>query len=346
MKKIYKDILDEVNNTSNPTTIRNRNDRVLLIDGLNTFIRAWTVTPTMNENGDHIGGITGFLNSIGYAIRELNPTRVIIVFDGKGNSNRKKQDYDGYKANRKKSRFRVNRAYPEMMNEEEEHKSMARQLFWLIDCLDYTPVTTMIYEGIEADDVMAYISRQILVNGEESIIMSTDKDFLQLINETTLVWSPTKKLLYNTNKLYEEYKLYPKNMLLYRILDGDKSDNIPGIKGVGLKTLIKRIPQISEDIKMDIDEIIKIAENQKDDYKIFEKIAEAKDTLIMNKKLMQLEDPDIGTKNKLMIREKFDENIKNKSKFEFFKVMNNYKMLQTFTNANDWFRELSTRMVI
>jgi len=346
MKKLYKDILDEVNNTSKPTIDRNRNDRVLLIDGLNTFIRAWTVTPTMNENGDHIGGITGFLNSIGYAIRELNPTRVIVIFDGKGNSNRKKKEYEGYKANRKKSRFRVNRQYPEMMNEEEEHKSMVRQLFWLIDCLDYTPLTTMIYEGIEADDVIAYISRQILVNGEESIIMSSDKDFLQLINDTTLVWSPTKKLLYNTDKLYKEYNIYPKNMLLYRVLNGDKSDNIPGIQGVGLKTLLKRIPEIGGDKKLTIDEIIEISEKQKDDYKIFKKIAESKKTLIMNKKLMQLEDPDIGTKNKLMIRERFDETIKNKGKFEFFKIMNNYKMLQTFTNANDWFRELSTRMVI
>ena len=92
---------------------QNSNSRVLIVDGLNTFIRSWTVNPTMDDNGDHIGGIVGTLKGIGYAIREYNATRCIIVFDGKGGSKSRKDLYSGYKENRGNNRFRVNRAYSE-----------------------------------------------------------------------------------------------------------------------------------------------------------------------------------------------------------------------------------------
>ena len=69
---------------------RKKNDSVLIIDGLNTFIRCWSSIPTMNDDGDHVGGVTGVLKSIGYAtIRQTQPTRVVVVFDGKGGSQKK-----------------------------------------------------------------------------------------------------------------------------------------------------------------------------------------------------------------------------------------------------------------
>ena len=74
--------------------------------------------------------------------------------------------------------------------------------------------------------------------------MSTDKDFLQLVDDTTIVWSPTKKKLYNTKLVKEEFGIESKNLLLYRVLDGDKSDNIPGVYGCGIKTLVKRFQKL------------------------------------------------------------------------------------------------------
>ena len=79
---------------------RTRDSDILLVDGTNNFIRCWTVVPTLNDNGEHVGGISGFLTSLGYAIKMLRPTRVIIVFDGKGGSLRRKQIYPEYKEKR------------------------------------------------------------------------------------------------------------------------------------------------------------------------------------------------------------------------------------------------------
>ena len=82
----YLSILDEIKKTRWRCLIstKNPNEKVLIIDGLNTFIRVFSVIPTTNDDGIHIGGIVGFLKSVGYAIKMLGPTRTIIVFDGKG----------------------------------------------------------------------------------------------------------------------------------------------------------------------------------------------------------------------------------------------------------------------
>ena len=84
MKKLYKNILDSVETDRETNINRHKNSRVLIIDGLNTFIRCWSSIPTMNDDGDHVGGVTGALKSIGYAIRQTQPSRVVVVFDGQG----------------------------------------------------------------------------------------------------------------------------------------------------------------------------------------------------------------------------------------------------------------------
>ena len=84
MKELYKNILESVETDRTQNIDKHKNSRVLIIDGLNTFIRCWSSIPTMNEDGDHVAGVTGVLKSIGYAIRQTQPTRVVVVFDGKG----------------------------------------------------------------------------------------------------------------------------------------------------------------------------------------------------------------------------------------------------------------------
>ena len=230
MKELYKKLLNEVESEHESNAQRVRNGRVLIIDGLNTFIRSWTTNPTMNENGEHTGGVIGSLNSIGSQIRQFNPTRVILAFDGKGGAKGRKELFEGYKADRGKNRFRVNRQYPDMMTQEDEQLSMKRQFVWLNDLLDSLPITTMIYDGIEADDVIGHIAKHVLAEDEECYIVSTDKDFLQLVDEKTFVYSPTKKKLYNREMVKEEWGMYPQNLLLFRTLDGDNSDNVPGVR--------------------------------------------------------------------------------------------------------------------
>jgi len=100
-KSKYLSILNEIKEQGGSELGDNPNENVLIIDGLNTFIRVFSVIPTTNDDGTHIGGIVGFLKSIGYTINMFRPTRCIIVFDGKGGSSRRRKLYPEYKAKRK-----------------------------------------------------------------------------------------------------------------------------------------------------------------------------------------------------------------------------------------------------
>ena len=337
MKGLYKNILNEVESERESNQSRERNSRVMIIDGLNTFIRSWTVNPTMNEDGDHTGGVVGSLKSIGYQIRELNPTRCIVTFDGKGGSKSRKKVYEGYKAGRENRKFRVNRQYMEFLDEEEEQLSMRQQFVWLNDVLDYLPVQTMIYDGIEADDTIAYLTKHTQQDLDgEVVIVSTDKDFLQLVSDKVSVFSPTKKKMYTRQVVFDEFGIWPENLLLYRTLDGDKSYNIPGIRGCGVKTLLKRFPELSEDRLITHEEFFKMCEEKQGKIKLYDDILKAKDQLLMNKRLMELDEPHIPTNQKLKILERFNVDDIQFNKLDFLKVGQKYKILQNWRDINDW----------
>jgi 5'-3' exonuclease len=336
MKELYKKLLNEVEKEHTEFQNRERNSRVLIVDGLNTFIRSWTTNPTMNEDGDHTGGVIGTLKSVGFQIREFNPTRVIMTFDGKGGSGSRKKIFEGYKADRGKNRFRVNRAYPEMMTEEDEQISMKRQFVWLADILDHLPVKTMIYDGIEADDVIAYIKTQLA--SDEVVIVSTDKDFLQLVDEKTKVYSPTKKKTFDRQMVFDEWGIWPQNLLLFRTLDGDASDNIPGVKGCGLKTVLKRFPELGEDRLITFDELFELAEQRKKDAKVYQDILDNKEIILRNRELMELSEPRIPVSHKLKIMDRFNEEDVVLDKMDFLRVGMKYKILQNWKDINDWLK--------
>lgn len=344
MKEIYKNILS--NMTLEGDTTRNKNDRVLIVDGTNTFIRCWSSIPTMNENGEHVGGVSGFLKSVGYAMKQTKPTRVVVVFDGKGGSQMRKKTYTGYKAQRSNNKLRVNRQYADLMSDEDERESMKRQFTWLSEYLHVLPVTTMIYDNVEADDVMAYIATDVQKEGQQSVIMSTDKDFLQLVDEKTIVWSPTKKIIYNRDKIFEEYGIPSKNILIYRVLDGDTSDNIPGIKGCGIKTLIKRFPELVNDELIDVDELLQLAESKRGNIKLYDTIVENKEQIITNRKLMQLKDVDISGNIKMKIMNRYDEKLNPLNKIKFLTVMTKYGMTESFGDVTKWLNDTFGKIVI
>jgi len=348
MKELYKNILNSVENERETNSNRSKNSRVLIVDGLNTFIRCWSSIPTMNDNGDHVAGVTGVLKSIGYAIKQVNPTRVIIVFDGKGGSRSRQKKFGGYKAQRDKNKLRVNRQYADLLNDEDERESMKRQYVWLSELLHVLPVTTMIYDGVEADDVMAYIATQLLKEDEQAVLMSTDKDFLQLVDGKTIVWSPTKKKIYNNNRVKEEFGMESKNLLLYRVLDGDVSDNIPGVKGCGIKTLVKRFPEITESKKLTVEDLLNLAKTKNEEriagkekpIKLYKDIIKAEEQILMNRELMQLDDPDISGVIKMDVLTRFDEELNSLKKIKFFQVCVKYGIMNGFGNdVNNWLRE-------
>ena len=132
------------------------NDRVLIVDGLNLYLRVFAVNGALNDNGVPIGGLTGFLRSLAYAIREVNPTRVIIVYDGAGGSQRRRKIHSDYKANRKPGK-RITR-WDAFKNATEEKEAMKIQFSRLLDYLDFLPINVISIDKIEADDTIAYIA--------------------------------------------------------------------------------------------------------------------------------------------------------------------------------------------
>lgn len=346
MKELYKKLLNEVEEEHSVAHLRVRNSKVLIVDGMNTFIRSWTTNPAMNEDGEHVGGVVGSLNSIAFQIREFNPTRVIVIFDGKGGSQNRRKIFEGYKSERGSKRFRVNRQYPEMMDEEDESISMKRQLLWLVDILDYLPITTMIFDGIEADDAIAYISTELIDENGECVIASTDKDFLQLINDNTKVYSSTKKKFYDRDVFFEEWGMYPQNFLLYRTLDGDTSDNVPGIKGCGLKTVLKRFPQLSEDRKIDFEELFEICKENENSAKLYKDILDGKDIVLRNKKIMDLSEPTISVHDRLKIKNRYIEADNKFDRMEFLKVGIKYKILERWKDVNSWLNSSFSNIII
>ncbi len=334
----YKSLLDEIEEEHKQSTEKSldKNSRVIIIDGLNTFIRAFSANPSINDDGVHVGGIIGFLKSIRYAISKLKPTRCIIVFDGKNGTKKRKKLYPEYKSQRK-VRHRFNRNVDWSTSPVDEEYSMKMQLSRLIKYLDQLPISILSIDNVEADDVIAYISTTVLKN--EKIIMSTDKDFLQLISDDIKIWSPTKKILYNKDKVFEEYGIPSKNLLTFKILDGDKSDNINGIRGAGIKTIVKNIPQISENKKFDIKDLISFIDKTNKKIKLFENIKNNYKLLKRNYLLMQLHNVDIGNHNKLKIQNVIHEKIPQLVKYKFSTMFIQDKLWSHIPNMEAWITE-------
>jgi len=337
MKEKYFSILENLK--EGEASEATPDDKVLIIDGLNTFIRAFAVSPVTNDDGIHVGGITGFLMSIGYAIRMLQPTRVIICFDGKGGSQRRRKLFPDYKANRL-VRTKLNRTNA-FGDKDSESENMKMQLGRLIQYLDHLPVQILAPENIEADDAIAYISKQLLTKSK-IFIMSSDKDFIQLVDDRIAVWSPTKKKLYFKNDVFEDYKLPAHNYLLYRTLTGDKSDNIPGIRGTGVITLQKRLPILFSDEVVTIDKLIDECQDSK--VKVMQTISESKQAIELNYKLMQLHDVDISGSSKSKIMNTIYNPICRMNTSQFKVMMIEDGITGAFRNLEFWMRERFLRL--
>ena len=332
-------ILDEIKKSGGDLDIGKPNDSVLLIDGMNLFIRVFSAIPTTNEDGIHVGGIVGFLRSLAYTINMIRPTRTIIVFDGKGGSNRRRKIFPQYKMGRKMS-YRLNRAH-DFLTREEEQKMMIRQLNRVVEYLECLPVNIINMENTEADDVIGYLSKHVFKENKTTIL-STDKDFIQLVDETTRVYSPTKKKMYDESKVFEEYGIHPKNFLLFRMFDGDKSDGIPGVNGIGKKTLIKLFPFMETEEQYTLDDIYRSAETQKNP--LCERVLQSKDLLDMNKRLMDLEDGIISGQTKLKVKEIVERPIQRLIKHRFQTMFLEDKMYQALPNLNSWLATTFNRM--
>ena len=259
----YKNILNNLENKR----LRKLNDDVLIIDGMNTLIRSFSLIKSMNPDGSHIGGMVGFLRSLGYLVRTFDPTRVIVVWDGKGGSGNRQNIDPNYKAQRANSRITHWGLYD---TKEQETEALVAQLYRVIDYIECLPIHQVMMEKLEADDIIAFMAKQ--AKKGKMTIVSSDKDFLQLINKNVEVYAPIKKKVYTYENVKEEIKVLPENYNVVKALLGDNSDNLKGVKGLGIKTIISEFDKLISDPTVDLDYVYSICEEKLEGKKIFPKI--------------------------------------------------------------------------
>jgi len=327
-----EDIFSLLDNVQKPGDL-GVNNRVLIVDGLNLYLRAFAVNGALNDNGVPVGGLTGFLRSLAYAIREVNPTRVIVVYDGQGGSQRRRKIHPEYKANRKPGK-RITR-WDAFKNATEEKDAMKIQFSRLIEYLDFLPVNVISIDKIEADDTIAYIAHTLL--DEDVTILSADQDFLQLVNERITVWSPTKKKFYTPRMVMDDYGVPAHNFLMYKVLMGDKSDNIEGVKGLGPKKLPKIVPDLLTQNTLDLDFILEHA--GKGEEPMHKRISESETQLRLNEELMDLKNPPISGELKLQIARLIEAPINLLSRNDFIMMYNDDQLGNAVKAPDLWLRE-------
>jgi DNA polymerase-1 len=274
--------------------------RVVIIDALNMLYRAYIVDPSLSTNGYPIGGVKGFLKILQKMVREMKPDRVIIAWDGIGGSKRRKLVQKDYKAGRKP--IRLNRDIRNM-SENEEVENKIWQQTRLTQYLNELPVIQTMVPHIEADDVIAYAVQMGCFKGWQKVIISSDKDFIQLCDDETVLYRPIQKVFLNAKRVVEEYGIHPANFALARAISGDKSDNLKGVGGVGMKTVAKRFPFLSEEKAHHISSLIEhCGEMKEEKAKVYQTIQENVGVIEQNYKLMQLYSPSIPICGKYSVR--------------------------------------------
>jgi len=327
-----EDIFSLLDNVQKPGDL-GVNNRVLIVDGLNLYLRAFAVNGALNDNGVPVGGLTGFLRSLAYAIREVNPTRVIIVYDGAGGSQRRRKIHPDYKSNRKPGK-RITR-WDAFKDARAEKDAMKIQFSRLIEYLDFLPVNVISIDKIEADDTIAYIAHTLL--DEDVTILSADQDFLQLVDERITVWSPTKKKFYTPRMVMDDYGVPAHNFLMYKVLMGDKSDNIEGVKGLGPKKLPKIVPDLLTQTTLDLDFILEHA--GKGEEPMHKKISESAVQLRLNEELMDLKNPPISGELKLQIARLIEAPINLLSRNDFIMMYSDDQLGNAIKAPDLWLRE-------
>lgn len=303
------------------------NSRVLIIDGLNTFLRAFSAIGWLNKDLLHVGGLTGFLRSLGYVVKLVRPTRVIIAFDGQGGSTNKRYIYPQYKANRGLTRVTT---WDTFESQQEESESITNQIVRLIEYLRQLPIDLISIDKIEADDVIGYIVGKL--QGEVTIV-SSDKDYLQLVTDKVSIYSPIKKKFYDEALVLKEFGVTPKNFLTQKILLGDQGDNVPGVKGVGSKTMLKNFPELGTEQEVSIDDILSKCTGKK---KIFEDIKNYEHQLRINKRLMDLKDPNIPDEAIEEIKSMLLDPYKAFNSQEFINLYHDDELGNTIPNLTMW----------
>jgi len=292
-------------------------ERSLIIDGTNIFYRAYVVNPSLSNSGLPVGGLVGFLKSLQKLIREMKPTKVFVCWDGAGGSSRRRSVVSSYKEGRKA--IRLNRSTGVSLSLEEENQSKLRQIMRLFEYLDNLPLIQLMHDGVEADDMISILCQEL--RGEQKIIVSSDKDFYQLLDDETIIYRPVQAVFKTKKDIVEEFQIHPNNFALARAVSGDKSDNLQGVKGAGLKTLAKRFPFLVEEKDYSLTDLVDACEETENKLKIHEGIIDNYDKILKNYKIMQLYVPNVSFQVRDIVKNAKENYSRYYNKTEIVKMM-------------------------
>ena len=261
--------------------------RVMIVDALNAYFRAFIVNPSLSVHGQPIGGLKGFLGILQKLCRDIKPDAVMIIWDGPGGSRKRREQNKNYKEGRKP--IRVNRQTD--LSDEQQRANMAWQQLRLMEYLNELPIVQLRFDEVEADDVIAYATRLPQFEGWEKVIVSSDKDFLQLCDDETVLFRPIQKKVHTKVNIVEDFDIHPRNFAMARAIAGDPSDNLKGVPRAGLKSISKNFKFLREDKDVTLQEIFECCVNTESKAKFFTNVLEHRDVIIENYKLMQLYAP-------------------------------------------------------
>ena len=292
--------------------------KVMIIDGLNMFLRSYIIIPSMDPRGNPNGGTWGFLKSLQKICKKFNPDEIVVCWDGVGGSEKKRTINKNYKQGRKPLRF--NRRMIDLTPKAQE-ENKAYQQVRLMSYLNDMPIIQTMIDYVEADDVIAYVAQHERYKDWEKIIISSDKDFFQLVEGNCTLYRPIQDTLLEQKNIMEQYGIHPRNFALARAMEGDKSDNLPGVPRVGLKTVKSRFSFMSSSVSHEPEDIFKFCENVEKPIGVHKNILQYRDLIESNYKLMQLYSPNISKVHKKQINFAISEFDKSYVKMEILKKM-------------------------
>ena len=334
-KELFK-LLDDIQEQGEEPQLR-RHDRVLILDGLNLFFRNFAMMNMVNPEGVHIGGLGGFFRSLGSMIRQTNPTSVYVVFDGAGSTVSRKNLLPEYKQDRDIRRITNWDAFD---NLEEEHDSKVDQIVRIIQYLKLLPVKTTLIDKVEADDIIAVLSNKLVEKFNSTcFIVSSDKDFIQLVTDKIILYRPMEKEYYTPKAVKEKFGCSPNNFILYKTLLGDNSDKIQGVKGLGIKGIYKKFPELqSKDLTLD--DLFEISTRKFKEHVVYSRIVQDENRLRNTYKIMDLSVPMVSEKEIDYINQFIDEDIPEFNPQMFIQFYNEDQLGGMIRNLDIWLKEI------
>ena len=179
---------------------------ILIIDGLNFFMRHYIANPSMSDHGEPVGGIVGFMKGVWHLCDRISPSRVVIAWEG-GGSPRRRAILKNYKESRRPAK--LNRFYEDDIPDSVQNRS--GQVAKIIDLLKTVPVTQLYVADCEADDLIAYLVKYTFCD-DRCVVASSDRDLYQLLSKRVIQWSPGQKKYITIKTLIEKYGVSATNL--------------------------------------------------------------------------------------------------------------------------------------